>query len=573
MSQKRPRRPFLVGFDTEDDGKGSPFLFTITHENGSWYGRTRSDALVYFDNLARDQKARGRKVEAWATNLEYDLANVFDPDRAVEVAFRFGRNALCGARWRGVEFRDTMRHVPISVEAWGEFVGLAKAERGLFRPGAKRTDARFLRRAQRDATITFRAADLLHQLYRKLGERPRMTLASTALKLWESRYFDRKVRAPSADVWDAALEAYHGGRTQAFAVGGFDRVSVIDVASMFPWAMTSAPLPLPWGLTRRVGPGAEVRASGLYRVEVRSALDRPRLPVRTRDGTIYPNGTWVAWYVGEELQSFARVGGAVRVLEGIEFVEEVRPFDRYVATMFRRKQRARGAGRTLYKLLLNSLYGKFGQQGKQIRAVPIAKLPGLKDPPLEWRAWNGLAIYSVDAPPPPWGNNVWPAWITARARVRLADEIDKLVASGCRPIYCDTDSVMFQGAARYASKARRIGQFEIRGVYDRAVFVGKKEYMLKVGPRRWECHAKGVPAPQRKRYLLTGHAEFDRPVRIRESARVGLDANVWRGVEKTRRKNLSDSARPDGSIPVPVLTAGPGKKTGRRKGQKCRSAK
>lgn len=547
-------RPLLAGLDSEDDGQGNPFLWSVVSERGAWVGESRHAVLEHLAELGKLAKSEGRKCQVWATNLEYDLVNVFDPERIVECSLRFGRHALCGASWRGVDFRDTMRHIPISVAAFGELLGLKKLEGGLFREGAKRSAAAYRRRCVRDATITYRAAKFFHDLYGELEVRPRMTLASTALNLWQEHFWAGGVYRPEPEVYDAAFSAYHGGRTQAFAVGTFRNVRMVDAASMFPWAMVTAPLPLPWGLYRRVGAGAEIRGSGLYRARVTSDLTFPMLPVRTDTGTQYPNGSWESWYVGEELQAFVRYGGRARVLEGFEFSEMVRPFDAYVARLFELKNNARGLSRTAYKLLLNSLYGKFSQQGSRVHAVPLDKLLAMENPPLEWRPWNGLAIYSTDHEPPPWSNHVWPAFVTARARVRLAETAHRVIARGGRVLYCDTDSLMFEGVVRFPKKARAPGDFELRGTYRQALIVGKKEYALEVKRGRWETHAKGVPAAQREQYLREGVATFVRPVRIRESSRIGQPANVWREVTKQRRTVLRGG--PDGRVPTPKIGGG-----------------
>lgn len=553
----RKRKSFVAGFDTEDDGRGNPFLWAIVHEGGKWSCRTRSDFLQHVANISEAKRAKGETLELWATNLEYDLCNVFDRDRIAEVSLRFGRSALVGARWHGADFRDTVRHVPASVAELGELVGLKKLEGKLFdAPASARRFDQYRRRCERDAAITFRAARMLYDSFRKFGTFPRMTLASTALRIWKDRYWKREVLRPNPDVWQAALEAYHGGRTQAFAAGEFEDVSAIDVASMFPWAMITGKLPLPWGLHVRVGRGARLVPNGIFRVRVTSEVEFPRLPVRTNKGTIYPNGRFTGWYVGEELIAAAERGIRVEVLSGIVFTESCDPFQRYVRSMFARKQRSRGVTRTIYKLLLNALYGKFGQQGKQIRAIPLRRFMALRSAPLTWREWNGLAIYSVDSLPPPWGNNVWPAFVTARARMRLADEIETLRASGCRPLYCDTDSVLFQGRARYPAKATKPGTFESRGRFERLLLVGKKEYALKRG-REWEVHAKGIPFAERFRYLKTGVAEFERPVRMREAARDNATPNVWKRVRKQRRTSIIEGAsKRDGALPVPRIVRG-----------------
>lgn len=553
MPKKTRPKPFLAGFDTEDDGAGNPFLWCVVSEEGAWTGTSRTAALDYIAGLSAKVKKRKRKLELWATNLEYDLVNLFDAERIVECSLRFGRHALCGASWRGADFRDTMRHIPMSVAAFGDLLGIKKLEGKLFeRDASARSMAAYRRRCIRDATITYRAAKWFHEVYKGLGVRPRMTLASTALNLWQERFWKARVYRPEPEVYDAAFAAYHGGRTQAFAVGNFERVRMIDAASMFPWAMCAGDLPLPWGLYRQAGPGSAIDPNGIYRVRVTSSLDFPLLPVRTDHGTHYPNGTWIAWYVGEELLCFIRHGGKVRVLEGFEFGERCRPFDKYIGKMFALKNASRGIARHAYKLLSNSLYGKFSQQGRRVHAVPIDRLLSMESPPLDWRAWNGLAIYSTEHEPPPWSNHVWPAIITARARVRLAETALRVREKGGRILYCDTDSLIFQGPGRFPKKARNVGDFELRGTYRQAVIVGKKEYALEVRKGKWECHVKGVPSSERERYLRDGVATFSRPVRIRESSRIGVGANIWREVTKQRRTKLR-GRESDGTLPTLLI--------------------
>lgn len=509
--------------------------------------------LDYLRDLGRRLKGRF-DVEVWCTNLEYDLFNVFGPERIREVHLRFGRSALVGGKWRGenVHFRDTVRHLPLSVEELGKLVGLEKVNLTLRR-------SRMLERCQRDAAITYRTACLLSKVYGRFRQLSKLTLASTAYHIWANRYFKSPVRAVPDEVWNLGYSAYHGGRTEAFSLGHFKGVHVIDVASMFPWAMQAAPFPLPWGPFQRWRQGDAATALGLYRARVEVPADMvPLLPLRTPEGTIYPVGTFAGDFTGEELVHAAAHGSKVEIQSGITFLTTVTPFKGYVADMFRRKARARGGMRTAYKLLLNALYGKFGQRGETVRAVPTETFAAMENPPDKFRVWNGLCFFTEHSRPPPWSNMVWAAIVTARARIRLHTEITRLRAAGCRVLYCDTDSVMFLPPAsgrgpRYPVKAK-LGGFELRGEYRELLVIGKKEYGLRLQSGAWEPHIKGVPKKQRMRYLRTGKAEFDRPVKMRESSRLGIGANVWRTVRKSRGElNKGRTRNPDGSLPPVVI--------------------
>jgi hypothetical protein len=272
---------------------------------------------------------------------------------------------------------------------------------------------------------------------------------------------------------------------------------------------------------------------------------------------VYPRGTWIAWFIGEELAYALTLGVTVEVIEGFKFLSTVEPFTEYVGMLFKRKSRARGAMRQVYKLMLNGLYGKFGQGGERVIVIPAEQVFTMDNPPQDFRVWNGLVFYRKTEKPPPWGNNLWAAITTARARIKLHAEMSRLLSRGCRVLYCDTDSVVYLGKGpRYPEKAKRAGVFESRGEYREILIVGKKEYGLRIG-RKWELHAKGVPKRERKRYLREGIAEFQRPVKMRESSRINVAANTWRTVRKERRTvNRGRELQPDGRLRTLVVRAG-----------------
>ena len=190
-------------------------------------------------------------------------------------------------------------------------------------------------------------------------------------------------------------------------------------------------------------------------------------------------------------------------------------------------------------------------------AKPIADFIKMRTQPEDFRLWNGLALYSVEGRPPPWGNNVWPAIITARARVRLAKEMERIRAAGGTVLYCDTDSIIYSGARgiKYPAHAEKPGTFESRGEYSKLFIAGKKEYGLQDANGAWEIHVKGVPAAAREGYLFTGKAEYQQPTRLREAARRGIKANVWGDKHKQRKVSFSDRAvRADGTLePMAIL--------------------
>jgi hypothetical protein len=204
---------------------------------------------------------------------------------------------------------------------------------------------------------------------------------------------------------------------------------------------------------------------------------------------------------------------------------------------------------------MNALYGKFGQTGDKVIAMPLESFVKLRRIPDSYRIWNGIAIYSVKGDPPPWGNNLWSALITASARIKLAREIERICGAGGKVLYCDTDSIIFSGAEKlkYPEKAACIGDFELRGRYAKIHIAGKKEYGLCDKSGNWEIHVKGVPFDARMGYLFNGIANYSLPTRLREAARRGIKANEWRSKLKTRKANYNERTRmADGTL-APIV--------------------
>lgn len=568
-------KPFVIGFDSEDDGNGNPLMFAFVSAHGQFTCESSEDALDYLLVKGAEMRRKGFYLEAWATNLEYDLVNMYGPERIKRVKLIFGKSNLVGAEWRrkNVKFRDTVRHIPISVAEWGEVLGLPKVEKDLFDRKRKPTKAELKRRCIRDAAITYRSGRYLHEFYGVFDVTPKMTLASTALTIWKTKYWKREI-APTEDwIIETARDAYYGGRTEPFAIGTHEKVQAIDAASMFPWAMVVEELPLPWGLYERIRANGVIHKHSICEASIRvSSVRVPLLPYRSHSGLSYPVGDWYGTYTGEELQYAASLGYEVRIKSGIRFLETCSPFDGYVADIFRRKSNTRGPLRMGYKYLLNALYGKFAQRGDKIEVVPLEEFLNLQDPPEDFRVWNGLAIYTREEPPPIWGNCVWPAFITSRARMRLHREMLRVIDAGGTPLYCDTDSVIFKlpeglKAIPYPDKAKEPGEFESRGVYRRIHIAGKKEYGLEDHNGEWDYAVKGIPSGVRSDYLFTGRATYEKPIRVKESARRGIPANKWVPITKVRRVTYKNRALRSDRTLAPIVVGQLSENSHKAKGQ------
>lgn len=78
------------------------------------------------------------------------------------------------------------------------------------------------------------------------------------------------------------------------------------------------------------------------------------------DNLHFKKGTWIGWYFSEELKNGEKFGYKITVLYALEFKSQY-IFSEYVDYFYEMKKNATdNTERVIAKLLLNSLYGRFG---------------------------------------------------------------------------------------------------------------------------------------------------------------------------------------------------------------------
>lgn len=102
-----------------------------------------------------------------------------------------------------------------------------------------------------------------------------------------------------------------------------------------------------------------------------STLTRPFLPYKDKNKTLlFSIGKFVGVYYKEEFLYARDLGYKIYPLRGYLFEKKSSPFDHFVTTIYEKRQEAKKEDNKAmdfsYKLLMNSLYGKFGINPKSI---------------------------------------------------------------------------------------------------------------------------------------------------------------------------------------------------------------
>jgi len=187
----------------------------------------------------------------------------------------------------------------------------------------------------------------------------------------------------------------------------------------------------------------------------------------------------------------------------------------------------------ILKLLLNSLYGRFGldPKGGLWQMKPVEASPDWE----EYRGWttseiNGQVVaYGPlqGLSSPAYANVLMAAEIAAGARLALLGTLESQEENA---VYCDTDSVITRGELALGPD---IGQWKQQMTGGTADLMGPKEYALHnlaIGDR---YVVKGIPERLAQEWVEQGMVRFRRAVKIREAIEKHQQPSEW--IEVTRR--------------------------------------
>ena len=182
-----------------------------------------------------------------------------------------------------------------------------------------------------------------------------------------------------------AAQCFHGGRSEAFAVGFSPpgrEVFDLDLCGAYTTAMALIRVPN-WATARYTNSLSELAtidalAFARVRFSFPNGTRLPSLPVRASSGRglVYPR-TGSSWCTGPELIVALNLGAAVEVLQGlrVDYVpNSPRPFEQFTRKISRIRKEAKSRGDTVLNRLAkevgNSAYGKIAQAVASQRSIP-----------------------------------------------------------------------------------------------------------------------------------------------------------------------------------------------------------
>jgi len=389
---------------------------------------------------------------------------------------------------------DTLNIWRVPLKAIGEMVGLPKLDMPTKSAGRDAWDAY----NRRDVEIIMTAC---MQWWAWLKDEDMggfaPTLASQALRTWRHRYMHHRVLVhDNEDLLAMERESYHGGRVECFRLGAYrGSFHVLDVNSPYPSVMRGAMYPAQLAFYRPVMGRLNWRkyAEELCIVaRVRLRTDTPIYPMLSGGKLIFPVGEFTAALCGPELMEADKRGHLIEV-ESAAFYRGAAIFTQFVDDLYARRVAARSRGNpTLaynYKILLNSLYGKFGQRGQvwseleptdDMSARFWQQIDAQTREVRTFRQLGGLVQELEHEPESRESCPAIAAYVTSYARLRLWQLIE--MAGRENTYYVDTDSLVVNDAGRERLAGEIdpdvIGMLKLEKVARRIELRGAKDYTI-----------------------------------------------------------------------------------------------
>nr|QVJ98103.1 hypothetical protein [Apium graveolens] len=198
-----------------------------------------------------------------------------------------------------------------------------------------------------------------------------LTISSLAMRIFRIQYYDASsfpIHIPNVNEDKFIRKGYYGGHVDVYKPRG-ENLYYYDVNSLYPYVMQEYPMPA--GKPTWNGDLRKKDLDTLYGfieafVKCPDSIKNPFLPYREKvnGSLIFPTGYFVGVYYSEELKYARDLGYTIYPLRGYLFKKTESPFKTFVNDLYNSRLKAKKDGNEgmsyVYKILMNSLYGRFG---------------------------------------------------------------------------------------------------------------------------------------------------------------------------------------------------------------------
>lgn len=419
-----------------------------------------------------------------------------------------------------VIFCDLYNWFRCSLKEIGESVGLSKTEF----PGFSANNSDLLAYCINDTRIVENAVKKIVTFVRENDCGVfKWTAGSQAFHAWKHLHKQPAVlHHDKQDVYDLERDSYFGGECRLFRRGKVDGpVYVVDCSSFYPAIMHAMDMPV--ALRGHTEHGSLQQLELLvpsWHCVARCLLSTAKatFPIRDKTGVHHCTGKFWTVLTGGEL-AYALSKHLICKVSELAWYSRANLFRAFVDKFWRLrllyKNKQEVAMERLCKLLLNSLYGKFGQLSPEwvdlkgeLCEEPWDRWPEVDSDGQTIAEYRSVGYHvqkrekQVEAS---YSSPIISAWITSAGRQRMKKLRWLVGEENC--LYQDTDSLHLtdRGFARFCKfepiLLDELGSFKLEGVYKEAEYLGQRHYRLDnewivagipskseyLGDGKWDC--------------------------------------------------------------------------------------
>lgn len=518
------------GFDIETSNYNKDFICAsivgLTKYGNKYIFKSKSKAKII-----KELKTNPifRNAVLFATNLDFDFFGTFlstdeigkfhrikRGSKLLSATTYFSDNDFCYEnkfkgkgksqnRRKSLTFLDTLNYAQMSVKKMGEHIGLPKLPTPSFitemhnwiKPRNDEEWEEMWAYNIRDSEITYRFMKFLIPAFEKLGATFKMTIASTSMSLFKNRFVgDMKIFGNKTDILKFLFEAFYGGRVETFKRGGYKHAKYYDYNSLYPSIMEKEDYPDPntqrnsYKNTDRYIMNHEGVSDVL--IEIPKMHIQP-LPHKLNGLGTYPYGEIRGSYAHIELRNAIKYGAKIKkVYRSVYYLGTMRPFYEFVKVLWalrRKYQRENSPMEAVVKLLMNSLFGKFGEKFEKYTEdihqdfITIEQIKNAIE-----QIGDYYIVECDEQDPKSHCIPIWAIYTTAYGRVKMHNAMMKIYSE---VIYCDTDSMMVLNGEMPTSK--HLGALKLEYEIKEGYSVRAKFYMHTDDENKTYIKCKGVP--------------------------------------------------------------------------------
>ena len=432
---------------------------------GCMYGYRFKKTFYNVEDFIKEfAKKKYKDKFIFAHNAEFDLLTIFgNIFMKIDTAAIFNGKFI-SAKYKDVMFCDSMNIYPTSVAKLGELINLPKLENDKTKNGKLRKNnitCEDVDYCIRDCEIVFLS---LLRIFEMTGV-IKPTLPSLAMYNFRHDYLENDIQF--SELVDEFYDSYYGGRTEAFFIGQCN-AKVYDINSMYPKAMATVTFPDVKHLHKCNKADVSYllfcvdHYEGMCKVDViHKETYFGYLPCRMKlnnnEKLVFPVGEFTTTVNFNELR-FAIKQDIVKIKK-VHYLIYGNPiksfFDEYIQDNFIKRQEAKTElEKTIYKLKMNSLYGRFAMRLKMTTTywenIPFNLITELKESAkyCDIKLFNATrADCFLITENEKFKNSFFSiptisSYITSEARVTLLKNL--LANENNKVVYCDTDAIFLQ---------------------------------------------------------------------------------------------------------------------------------